>query len=120
MLSAKELTSGGGFKIGVNGASTTEDIATAFKRFSDGNSAEGYALQADSLGKEFKGKMLSSVEQKMDTWLKGEGKNATKEQIAAKAKDVMMNQTVLYTTMKSSITQMANDAINRMKDSFEG
>jgi hypothetical protein len=120
MLSRKDLLSGGSFKIGVDGSSSADDVTAAFKRFSDGASAKGYATLAEGLGKDFKGKMLASVEQKMDTWLKGDGKNATKEQIATKAKEVMMNQTVLYQTMKSSITQMANDAISRMKDSFEG
>jgi len=121
MESAKDLLSGGSFKIKVDGSSDFNQISDAFKRFSDGNSAEGYAMMAEGLGKDFKGKMLASVEKKMDAWLKEpQNANATPAKIAEKAKSLLMNETVMFQTMKNTITQMANDAISRMKDTFEG
>ncbi|ATB31863.1 hypothetical protein [Melittangium boletus] len=119
MESVKDLLSGGSFKMGVDGTSDFNAVSDAFKRFSDGNSADGYALMAEGLGKDFKGKMLASVEKKMDAWLK-ENPNATPAKVAEKAKSLLMNETVMFQTMKNTITQMANDAISRMRDTFEG
>jgi hypothetical protein len=119
MLSAKELTSGGGFKIGVNKDSKPEQLAEAFQRFSDNKSVVGYAQMASQLGKEFQGKMLDSVEKKMNKFL-ADKPNASKTEIAEFAKKTLLNDTVMYQTMKQTITQMANDAISRMKDTFEG
>jgi hypothetical protein len=116
--SSKDLLSGGSYNIGVNKDSTKEQVAASLLQLA-GNKGIQYANTIEGLGKAFKGRALEGIQKEMGEWLKA-NPNATPEQVFAQSSKVMAKHTMVNMQFKQTIDQMASDAINRMKDTFEG
>lgn len=80
-----------------------------------------YAQQLAGLGKTFKDAAIKKVTADMDAWAK-DPKNADKgiEEFQKEFKTKLSNAIMVQSTFKQHINQMAQQAIDRMKDTFEG
>ncbi|HYO72811.1 MAG TPA: hypothetical protein VEU33_42790 [Archangium sp.] len=109
---------GTAFKLGVTTDSKLEDVQAALGQLVGGAKGASYGMMIESLGKTFKGRALDGIQKDMAAWLK-QNKNATPAQVFEQASKVMVKQVLMNQTFKQTIDQMASDAVNRMKDTFE-
>lgn len=117
-LTAKELLSGGSYKIGVDKNSTDKQVAESLVKLLGDKGAQ-YAGMIETLGKDFKGRALDGVQKDMAAWLK-DHPTANQSQIYEQANKTLYKHTMINQQFKQTIEQMASDAISRMKDTFEG
>ncbi len=115
---AKELTSGGSYNIGVNKDSDKTKVAEALVQIAGDKGAQ-YANTIEGLGKAFKGRALEGIQKEMGEWLKA-NPNATQTQVFEQATKTLYKHTMINQQFKQTIDQMASAAISRMKDTFEG
>jgi len=78
-----------------------------------------YAQQLAGLGKTFKDAAIKKVTADMDKWAKA-NPNGTLEDFQKEFKTKLSNAIMVQSTFKQHISQMASQAIERMKDTFEG
>lgn len=116
--SAKDLLSGGNYNLGVKQDSSKDQVADALRKIAGEKGAQ-YAESIESLGKGFKGRALDGIQKDMNDWLK-RNQNATPAQVAEQAAKTLYKHTMVGQQFKQTMMQMANDAISRMKDTFEG
>lgn len=110
----------GPVKLGVDGASTAENIGKAFTdkfKLSEGEGAAFAKVLGSIQSKSSRSAVLNKVETKMNEFIKN-NPNASDADIAKEAKKQLTAQTFMYKHLEDSISKMAQDSISRMRDTF--